>query len=259
MSKKNVRINNMIDVIKSKNIISIKELTNLFSVSEMTIRRDLKVIEQNKIAYNKDGLLIYNPAHAVNKINGEYNLSTALEKNDFEKMAIGKFAASLINENDIIIIDTGTTTEHIAQNLPENKNLTVLCYNINILMELRRKVGVQILFAGGYYHPNTQLFESFQGIQFIKSIRAHKVFISAAGVHKDLGLTCVESYEVPTKQAILKSALQKILVVDSSKFGIINSSYFCDLNDIDVIITDNKISEEWKSTIAQLGIKLYTV
>jgi DeoR family deoxyribose operon repressor len=259
MGKKNDRINDLIDVLKSKNIISIKELAKLFNVSEMTIRRDLKVIEQNKIAENKDGLLIYNPAHTIIKIDGEYNLSSAEVMHDQEKIEIGKFAASLINENDIVMIDTGTTTEHIAQNIPENKNLTVLCYNINILMELRRKVGVQILFAGGYYHSNTQLFESPQGIQFIKSIRAHKVFISAAGVHNDLGITCVENYEIPTKQAIIKSALQKILVADSSKFGTIHSAYFCDLKDIDVIVTDNKLSDEWKTIIHNLGITLYIV
>lgn len=259
MSKKNDRINNMIDVIKAKNIISIKDLARIYHVSEMTVRRDLKVIEQNKIVENKDGLLIYNPAHTVIKIDGEYNLSSETEKHDLEKIEIGKFAASLIDEDDILIIDTGTTTEHIAQNLSDNRNLTVLCYNMNILMELRRKIGVEILFAGGYYHSNTQMFESPQGIQYIRSFRAHKAFISAAGIHKDLGITCVESYEIATKQAILKSSLQKILVADSSKFGTIRSAYFCDLKDIDVIITNKNLSLDWQSFIRNLGITLYLV
>lgn len=259
MSNKRERINNIIEVLETKGFASIKDLAKLLNVSEMTIRRDLDVIESNNIAKNVDGLLVYNSDHGVIKVDNEYNLETAVGKYEKEKSRIGKYAASLVKENEKIIIDTGTTTVHIAKNLPNNKNITVLCYNINILTEIRRILDIQILFAGGYYHSNTQLFESPQGIDYIRSIRAHKVFISAAGIHKDLGITCVENYEVATKQAIIKSSLEKILVADSSKFGDINISYFCDLSDIDLIITDNNLSIEWQNYINDCDIKLHLV
>ncbi|WP_243116506.1 DeoR/GlpR family DNA-binding transcription regulator [Hydrogenoanaerobacterium saccharovorans] len=156
-------------------------------------------------------------------------------------------------------MDTGTTTERIVPHLPTNKDITVLCYNINVLMELRRNPGVKMMFAGGYYHSNTQMFESAEGISFIRSLRAQKVFVSAAGIHEGLGVTCIENYEVPTKRAILKSSLEKILVADSSKFDVVRSAYFCDLSQINTIVTDSGLSDEWKHRLTAMGITLHLV
>lgn len=100
------------------------------------------------------------------------------------------------------------------------------------------------------------MFESPEGISLIKKTRATKVFVSAAGVHENLGVTCSNNYEVLTKQAIINSSLEKILLVDSSKFGVVKSAYFADLDDFDTIITDDGISNEWKEIIHTKGIKL---
>lgn len=259
MNKKAKRINRLIDILKVRSFVSIKELSSMLEVSEMTIRRDLEVLEQNRIAENVYGTTVYNPAHTAVKNDNEYSLLGETEKQNAQKEAIGRFAASLVEAEDIIIIDTGSTTQHIVPFLPANKNLSVLCYNINILMELRRNPGVKMLFAGGHYHNNTQMFECPESISFIRGVRAQKVFVSAAGVHSELGLTCVHSYEVPTKRAILRSSLQKILVADSSKFGAVRPAYFCDLSEISAIVTDKGLSQEWRERITELGIALHLV
>ncbi len=259
MNKKTERINRLIEILKVRRFVSVKELSGLLGVSEMTIRRDLTILENNHMAENVYGTTVYNPAHTVSKTDNEYNLLTEVEKQNTQKDAIGRFAASLIEPDDIVILDTGTTTEKVAAHIPSNLGITALCYNINILMELRRNVGVRMLFAGGNYHPNTQMFESPEGIEFIRGIRAQKVFVSAAGIHDALGVTCVNSYEVPTKRAILSSSMQHILVADSNKFGTVRSAYFCQLSDIDVVVTDSGLSDDWRARIASLGITLHMV
>ncbi|MEG1428484.1 MAG: DeoR/GlpR family DNA-binding transcription regulator [Hydrogenoanaerobacterium sp.] len=259
MNKKTTRINKLIDILKICGFVSIKELSSMLNVSEMTIRRDLEILKNNDIAENIYGTTVYNPAHTVVKNEDEYNLLGEVKKKNAQKDDIGRFAASLVDEDDIIIIDTGSTTERIAANLPTDKSLSVLCYGVNILMELRRNPGVKMLFAGGFYHANTQMFESPESIDFIKGVRAQKVFISAAGVHRQLGVTCVNSYEVPVKRAILQSSVQKILVTDSSKFDVVRPAFFCELDRIDIIVTDNALGDEWRRLIAEAGIKLYTV
>ena len=203
--------------------------------------------------------MVYNPAHTLVETDKEYSLALEEERRNAEKAAIGAFAASLVAQDDMIIIDTGTTTVHIARNLPTNLHLSVLCYNINILMELRRKPNIQPLFAGGYYHANAQMFESKEGVEFISGIRVQKAFVSAAGVHCQLGVTCINNYEIETKRAILRSSLEKILVADSSKFGRVCAAYCCDMNDIDTIITNKDLSPEWIDQIRSKGIKLYLV
>ena len=126
-------------------------------------------------------------------------------------------------------------------------------------MELRRKPNIQPLFAGGYYHANAQMFESKEGVEFISGIRVQKAFVSAAGVHCQLGVTCINNYEIETKRAILRSSLEKILVADSSKFGRVCAAYCCDMKDIDTIITNKDLSPEWIDQIRSKGIKLYLV
>lgn len=339
MSKKTDRLSRLIDIIKTKNGATVKELASLLDVSEMTIRRDLAVLEQNSIVNNVYGAAIYNPSYdsiSDNQKEDEANITSpkgiashknitfqqdinswnqaalqkepaagkgfaswteaALQKDvsnqgnnnnnnnivlpkennpkennplyelnhakntqDTEKKSIGAFAASYINNGDIIVIDTGSTTEMLAENIPDDLEATILCYNANILNSLRLKEKLTLIFSGGKYHPTTQMVESPQGVELIKSMRFTKAFISAAGIHAGLGVTCVFDYEVATKKAIMDSSVEKILLFDSSKFNQVKPAYFGDLTDFDVIITDNDISEEWRELINSYHIKLYTV
>ena len=259
MNKKIQRTNKLIEILKEKNGASVKELANILNVSEMTIRRDLKLLNSNNIVKKVYGATIYNPSNVIDKIKSNYDLNNESFKFEIEKDKIGKAAAKLVKNNDVIIIDTGTTTEKLAKNLDDAINLTALFYNINILDALRNKPNVKMIFSGGYYHPNTEMFESPEGISLIKNTRASKVFISAAGVHETLGVTCSNNYEVATKKAILNSSFEKILLLHSDKFGKVNSSYFADLNEFDTIITDANLSDEWKNRIDSLKIKLILV
>ncbi len=259
MSKKADRMNRLVDIIKSKNGASVKELATLLDVSEMTIRRDLIVLEQNNIVNNVYGAAIYNPAYKQEQTDSTYELSHAKNAQDLEKSKIGAFAASLIKPGDIVVIDTGSTTEMLAENIDDRLEATILCYNANILNSLREKENLSLIFSGGRYHAKTQMVESAEGIELIQSMRFTRSFISAAGIHHNLGVTCVYHYEIPTKKAIMQSSVEKILLLDSSKFDQVKPAYFANLEDFDVIITDESITEEWKREIEELKIKLYTV
>lgn len=256
MSKKLQRANKIIEILKQKNGASVKELASILGVSEMTIRRDLNILKSNNIVNNVYGATIYNPLNNIQKLANPYNITEEVVKNENKKCKIGEVAAKLIEPDDIIIIDTGTTTEKLAKSIRDDIKLTALLYNINILTALKLKPNINLIFSGGYFHPNTQMFESPEGISLIENTRATKVFVSAAGIHEQLGVTCSNNYEVSTKRAIIGSSLEKILLVDSQKFGIVKSSYFADLNEFDTIITDSDISEEWINYINNLKIRL---
>ncbi|ROR31881.1 DeoR family transcriptional regulator [Mobilisporobacter senegalensis] len=259
MSKKLERMNQLISIIKEKNGASVKELAQMFNVSEMTIRRDLHILNSNHVVNNVYGATIYNPSNTLDNLDKNYTLLAAKVKRDSEKSRIGKYAVSLIENNDIIIIDSGSTTEKLATNIPSSIKATVLCFNFNILNSLSDKENINLIFAGGYFHPNTQMFESPEGISLIRNIRATKVFVSAAGIHEKLGITCANNYEAPTKNAILHSAAEKILLADSSKFGQVKSSYFADLCDFQKIISDINLPTSWIDHIKKLGIDLVMV
>ncbi|WP_294377454.1 DeoR/GlpR family DNA-binding transcription regulator [uncultured Clostridium sp.] len=256
MNKKLNRTNAIINILKEKNGASVKELALTLDVSEMTIRRDLEILKSNNIITNVYGAAIYNPANNIEKLESFYDIKNEGIRCEKEKIKIGKAAARLISSDDIIIIDTGTTTEKLAKFIDNNLKISALIYNTNILMALSKKKNINLIFSGGYFHPNTMMFESEEGISLIKKTRATKVFVSAAGIHENLGITCSNNYEVLTKQAIIKSSVKKILLADSKKFDIVKSSYFAELTDFDVIITDNKITPRWQKKITDLGIEL---
>lgn len=256
MTKHDIRINTFLGLLNSHKVLSISEVAELLNVSSMTVRRDYKELNEKGLVSLKNGVLFLSDNEDIMPIKKIYNLQKETMVQSYMKNAIGKYAASLIEDNDTVIIDTGTTTEALATFFPEDKNLNVFCSNLNILNLMVTNENINIMFSGGNYHSNTEMFESQQSIEFISSFRANKAFISAAGVHDKLGLTCMNNYEVKTKQAIIKSADKHILLVDSSKFGKVHSSYFSDLSSIDIIITDKNISDKWKKIIEDAGIEL---
>lgn len=259
LNKKEKRINELIGIIKEQPTLSVKNLAEILNVSEMTIRRDIEYLKLNNILNQTHGINYLTNSHSTLNNNNQYELSTELTKYNAEKDKIGKFAATLIEPGDIIVIDSGSTTAAISKYIPENMNLTIFCYNYYTLSHLYNKQGISIIFPGGYYHHTDQMFESAEGLNLIKNHRANKLFIAASGVHEKLGITCAHNYEVLTKRAVISSSLTKILLVDSSKFGLVNAAYFAHLNEIDAIVTDSGISKEWKAIIDEAGIKLYII
>lgn len=134
-SRKGKRQQDLINIIETQGMLPVRSIAAMLNVSEMTVRRDLEKLR--------------NDGGAAGEQSGQYNLLEAIEHSNHQKEEIGKYAASLIEPNDVIIIDTGSTTARILPYLPENMNLTILSYNANVLIELRHKPGIQLLFCGG--------------------------------------------------------------------------------------------------------------
>lgn len=256
MSKKEERLNRLIDILKKKNGVTIKELALMLDVSEMTARRDLEMLKKSNVVLDVPGVAVLNAQH-----NGEegYLLSRATQSHTKEKERIGKYAASLIQADDCIMIDNGSTVEYLADNIEKDMKLSIFTCNLNILNKICTNPNVSIVFGGGYYHPDTTLFECPESISLIQKIRATKVFVSAAGVHDTLGVTCMNSYELATKQSILMSGAEKILLVDSSKFGVVKPCFLAELENFDRIISDTSLPEEWIELIKAKEIMLELV
>jgi len=96
-----------------------------------------------------------------------------------------------------------------------------------------------------------------KGLELINRPRASKVFLSAAGISEQLGITCVNQYEVPVKKAIIEASLSRILLVDSSKFDVIRPAFFAQLSAVDVIVTDDGIPECWIDLLNNRNIQLH--
>lgn len=234
---KNKRQEKIIRYLSLNNNIDIKSMAQLYNVSEMTIRRDLKEIEDLKAGDN-------------------YNIVKAVKTESVNKLKIGKEAAKLIKEDDIIFLDTGTTTTTILEFINDLKNLTVQSYNVKVLNSLSYNKGINMKFVGGVLHHSTQMCESVQSVEYIKENKSRIAFMSAAGVHPKLGISCGNSYEVLLKQTVIRNSDIIVLLIDSSKFDKIKPYYYSDIHNVNVVITDKDIPQKWIDYFTNENIEL---
>lgn len=248
------RLEVIMKTLKMNKVSNVPELSRQLNVSHMTIRRDLLSLEQERKVRVLYGSVMLHPSSEASTNETSYSLIAAGAEHTDEKRRIGALAASLIEEKDSLIIDAGSTTEYLAKYLPEAIHYTALCYSLNIVGECARRSNCRTVFSGGDYHDNTMMFEGPEGLATIKNFRATKAFISAAGVDPEFGVTCMNAYERETKKAAIRSSLRSILVIDSSKLGVVRSDYFADLSEFDEVIVDSGIPKEYVDIFESIGL-----
>lgn len=251
----NKRAGQIIELLKEKNGVSVKELAYELDVTEMTIRRDIKQLKAAGIVKNVAGAILLDTDDE--KFYADYITKIHEAEYSAEKVKLGQLAAGLIEENDVVYIDVGTTTVKIIDAMDEKEDVTVVCATINALNALQKKGHVNYCITGGMLREKSEMLTSSKGVEMLKDFGITKAFISAAGVNAKLGVTCINEYEVPYKKTAMQRAVEKYLVVDSSKFGVVRMSYFANLSEFDAVVTDRNISEEWAKQIEELGIRLY--
>jgi DeoR family transcriptional regulator, deoxyribose operon repressor len=249
------RRKNMILYLQEHHSATIQALADAFSVSHMTIRRDMEKLAKEAPIKIIHGGVIYQDSSLAE----HYTMTHARSHMIDEKKRIAKKAAELIEPDDIIVIDAGSTGELIARYLPRDYHITVICYALNIASEVSRRSNCTLILSGGLYHESSMVFESDEGLELIRRNRAKKAFVTASGISKKLGITCSNFFERTTKRIALESSLTGILVADSSKFGEIQTGHFSDLEDFDIIITDTGLPEEFYQEIRDKGKKLFVV
>ena len=245
------RLAEIISILQQRNGASVKQLAEELNVTEMTIRRDIKILQTNDVINIFHGSVVLNPNKSVAEGKAYYDIFYSSGVMESEKNAIGREAATLIKEGDSVFFDLGTTVEAMVRHLPIGLDITAICFSLNILEELRRKKITKLIFGGGYYHPDTQAFECDDMRRFFSGIRATKAFLSPAGISENIGLTCVKQYEEQIKKTMFENAEKCIVLADSSKFDVVKPSYIGPLAKVDTLITDAKVSEEWKALLAK--------
>lgn len=248
------RLSNLINILKQKHELSVSEAAVLMNVSEMTIRRDFDLLkDQGVIDRVHGGAVLLDPNVSTSY---RYILGEQFTKNTLEKNAIGIKAASLIQPNETIFLDSGTTTPFISKNITPNLPLTVLCYTFTCASAFYQRENTNFILAGGVFHRESNIFYSQESLDLVRNTRAEKAFISTGGFDHKMGLTTYFDYEAGIKREMINSARQIILVADSTKFGKISVNHFAEIEDFDIIITDDGLPDEYRKIISDQGIEL---
>ena len=252
MSKKDLRQQEILRIIDKKGLVEVRELVNTLNVTDMTIRRDIAECENQLLLIN--GIVIKKDTNEK-----MYHVNHQRYLFEEEKRKIGHYAASLVNNDESIGIDLGTTTEYMASFLPESSDNLVVCNALNIFNELEKKNLREVILCGGRYHPHTQTFDSSRTLEAIRDYRFSKVFMSAAGFSLQMGATCVNDYETSYKKLLMANAVEKILLIDSSKYQVTRTVSYADAFDFTKIITDAIFTKEDQKLLQNRGIEYVEV
>lgn len=237
-------------MVKDDQSVKVSDLAKLFNVSETTIRRDLDELEAS-------GQIIRTHGGALSGPNTSFELSFIEKQDKFlvEKEYIGKLAASLINDGDTVILDSGTTTQYIAKYISA-RDTTILTNSVNLVDELANKKDTEVLVTGGTIRTITHAMVGPIAENMMKQFKADKLFLGANGVSLSSGVTTPNYIEASIKRAMVESAKKIYLTIDSSKFDEISFSLICPVSKINYIITDKLPKDFVKYT--QLGVEFIT-
>lgn len=226
---KHDRATEILSLLRKRTSATIAELAHRFHVSEMTIRRDIE-----RLCGTGQAIRIPGGVRATRGLGPERSFLDRLERMSDAKAAIGRFAASLATDGDSLVIDSGTTTLHVARSLRQRVS-TVITFSIAVLEELAGAPDVRVELTGGVYRISSHDLVGPAVSDSLRTIRADKVFFGAAAVSLD-GVVMVNDPEAP--RALVGAARQRILLADSSKLGQHALYRFTTLNSCDLLITD---------------------
>jgi DeoR/GlpR family transcriptional regulator of sugar metabolism len=234
-------------------VVSVAELSQTLAVSEMTIRRDLALLESKSILRR-----VHGGAIAYRATEGDKTFSDRSTRADPQKRIIGWLAAQLVQDDDRIILDAGTTTFQVAHNLTCKKQLTVITNNIPISKELSTCPSITIVLLGGIVKHNELCTVGNMVKQALSLLTADKYFLSATSFSIGMGAMETDMVETEVKQAMLRAAHEVILVADSFKFEATSLIQVAPINYIHKIVTDDGLPIETIYAIEAQGVEVIT-
>lgn len=244
------RQNHIAELLNEKSSIRVSELSEIFNVSESTIRRDLQEMEERNLLMRTHG-----GAVGVNRTNFEPNFIDKKNEREEDKIHIAEIAATMIEDGDTIILDSGTTTLEIAKRI-KAKSLTVITNSIDIAAELSLKEGIETIVAGGSLRLNTRAMVGHIAENTFRNFRVDKAFIGTNGISIEEGITTPNIMEAQTKKAMINCARKVIVVADSSKFSNISFAVICPVKAVTSIITSENIDEKIGRSFEEIGVDI---
>jgi len=243
----------IVEIVNQKSKVTISEMCRLFDVSEMTVRRDLRDLDQIGLIHRVHG-------GAISSIGRSYEPAFTIraKSSNEAKKAIGRKAAEYVQDGDSICIDTGTTTIEFARALKDKHNLTIITSSLLIANEIISSLSLEkdvcLILSGGIVRVGEFSMVGEIATRTFKDIHVDKAFISVGGIDLEAGLTEYNIDDCLVMKSAIKSAQQCIVLADSSKFSRVAFASTGELSDADLIITDQGVPPDMVEELTKLGI-----
>lgn len=248
--KKN-RSESILEFVNQHQQVAVSELAAAFDVSLVTIRKDLTTLEEK-------GLLKRH--HGMATVNDSDDLNYRLAQNYEIKQKIAIEAANLVESQDTIMIESGSTCALLAQQLgKQKKQVTIITNSAFIANFVRNFASLTIILLGGNYQPHSQVMVGPLTSQAIENFSVNYLFVGTDGFDAQKGFYCSDMMRAEVVKKMRASAQQLTILTDSSKFEKSDLVHQFSLDEVDNVITDDRIEPRAKKAIHQAQVNLQTV
>jgi DeoR/GlpR family transcriptional regulator of sugar metabolism len=245
------RRQHIMNLLSKKGRLTTEDIKHYLDVSPATIRRDLRELEQSGSLVRTHGGIMH-PA----VINGEPIFEKRSQSQAKAKQVIANTAAALIEENQSVFIDSGTTAYAVAKNLAARKDITILTNSIPTL-SLGRNDGAKIICIGGNVRISSRSLYGGISLAWMKTLHIDVAIIGASGLHSADGASVPSLEEADMKHYVIERAKTTILTADMTKWNKSEAIIFAAWNDFHFWITDPGLKESEKKKIEQAGVKIH--
>lgn len=253
----NERRQQLLLLVRSKELVRIPELSLRFGVSKVTIRTDLDVLAKRGHVLRVPGGAIPNASPSERAFEARQSVASDA------KMAIGEGAVDLLSPGNTIVLDVGTTTMAIAKALVARVDLrgvVVFTNALNIALALEPAIPrIEVFVTGGALRPIQHSLVEPGATHLLGQIRADYAFIGCDGIHPTRGITTTNLPEAAMKQAMMRAAQNAVIVADSTKFLREAMTIVCGLEEADLILTAGDLEPEVMPAFAETGVEIRTL
>ena len=229
----------------------VSEIQSLYHISADCARRDLRLLESKGLIQRTHGGAIAATPKGVYPEN-TYNPKDLPEvKNDY--LAVAKRAVEYIEKQEVIYITTSSVGYYMAISLPEDLEITVLTNSVTIAEALRKKENVSVILLGGEMSHRGHCHDYYT-IQMVKNIRMDKAFLSHSALSLEFGASIHNSAGVEFGKAVMENSTMNIGLYPSEKIGKSSIHSVCKIEDYDLLITDEHVSEDFLRQLNDLGV-----
>jgi len=242
----------ILELVREQIAVRVANLSDLLNVSEMTIRRDLDVLE-------KQGLLERTHGGAVcrqDRVFEESLYQSRLLENPEEKLRIARRAASLIEPSDTIFIGAGITTAQILRYLDPMFQVRIYTNNLGVLSEMQENAA-RIVFTGGTYESVSFSLMGPTAIEMIQQVYATKAFLAVDGLSLKAGLTTVTLEDAMMSRTMIRHTQGQIIVLaEHNKFGCVAEMVIAPIERVDIVVTDWNIPAIYREQLESLDLRV---
>ena len=248
----------ILQLLKDDSSVYVIDLSILFGVSEVTIRKDLRILKERKLLVRVHGGAILGASSVSDEVE-ERHVNFKKLVNSREKEAIGRAAAAHIKNGDTILVDSGTTALEVVKNLHRFDDLTIITNSIGAMMEALKYKRFRVILLGGSVRESSLSIVGPLAESNLKLFYCDKLFLGVDSFSVETGLSTPSVEEASTNQVMISRAREVIAVFDSSKVNKRALAFISDIEKINTVVTDNNLPANVKRQLKAMKINVETV